>query len=206
MFKLLFTFSLVFFFTQIVQIQSASAMPWNMHLIDSNPATGFEIYRSSSPTAADVKEWCAMGIQEVYVLSGDAGSHELQFQTECPTLKVVYNETQRAKTPLDTAFLTGFDQWVTNAQAQGKKILFRCSCGCHRTGRLAAYYRMRYNGFDAEQAVAELKDRAKWMFFYPFLVPQVYALNDFIKGAECSEKYKYCVWTRPEEDSFAGNR
>ena len=171
---------------------TAHALPKNMHLIDSSP-NGFEIYRSSVPSTQDVREWCAMGIQEVYVLSGDAEAHELTHPEACPSLKIVYNHVQKAKIPLTPEFLDQFDQWVRDAQTQGKKILFRCSCGCHRTGRLAAYYRMKYNGWNTSHAYAELKHLAKWMLFYPFLKGEVRALGDYVQGKECGQKAKYCV-------------
>ena len=181
---------------------TAQALPKNMHMIDEDKSTGFEIYRSSTPSTNDVRQWCKMGITEVYVLSGDAKERELLDPTACPGLKVMYNISQKAAVPLDTNFLNQFDNWVKDAQANGKKILFRCNCGCHRTGRLAAYYRMKYNGYSSSQAINEMYDLGKWMFFYSFLKPQVRALHNYANGVACSQSSKYCVkMSKPQLNS-----
>jgi hypothetical protein len=109
----------------------------NLHLLDQRN-NGFAIYRSGSPSTQDFQHWCELGISEVTVLAGDADSFEGKFASECPALRVVFNEKQSASTPLSISFLQFFDQWVTQAQDQGNKALFRCDCGCHRAGRLAA--------------------------------------------------------------------
>ncbi|MDZ4676349.1 MAG: dual specificity protein phosphatase family protein [Oligoflexia bacterium] len=165
----------------------------NLHLIDSNPTTGFAIYRTSRPSEKDMKEFCKLGIQEMTVLSGTAEKYEFKHQGACPTLKVVYNESQSAKIPMSESFLRDFDNWVKDAQAQGKKIAFRCSCGCHRTGRLAAYYQMKYQGLSVKEATDVMYDLGKWMFLHRQLKPQVQALNDYIHGRPCSVKEKHCV-------------
>lgn len=168
----------------------------NFYLIDE-AASGFALYRMSTPTATDLKKICALGIQEIYVLSGTAAKHELAHSDVCPGLKVVYNEEQDARVPLTAAFLQEFDRWVEQAQAQGKKIAFRCECGCHRTGRLAAYYQMKFQHLSVEDAQALMLTRGKWMALYPTLFKQVQALADFIHGRTCSVQAKYCVGERP---------
>lgn len=169
------------------------AMANNLHLIDTDPQTGFAIYRTGEPSKKEIKELCKLGITEIAVLSGNAKDVEMKYASACPTLKVVYNVKQDADVPVTEKFLNDFDTWVTESHKAGKKIAFRCSCGCHRTGRLAAYYQMKYQGMTAKQAIDVMNDLGKWMWFHPELKPQVLALNDYIHGKSCSTKQKYCV-------------
>lgn len=165
----------------------------NLHLIDGDTSTGFEIYRTGKPSKADIKELCKLGVTEMMVLSGDAQKVEIKYSSLCPGLKVIYNYAQKVKTPLTKDFLGLFDQWVEQSHALGKKIAFRCSCGCHRTGRLAAYYRMKYSGYGSDAAIDEMNDLGKWMFLYPSLKKQVRALEDFLADQPCGQKAKYCI-------------
>lgn len=165
----------------------------NLHLIQENNETGFAIYRTGKPNYWDMKKFCELGIEEIMVLSGNAEQFEGRHKEACPNLKVIYNEKQKAKIPLTRSFLNFFDNWVQEAQAKGKKIAFRCNCGCHRTGRLAAYYQMKYQGLSAKDAKILMKKHGKWMVFFRFLYPQVDALNNFIKDEECSTYDNYCV-------------
>jgi protein-tyrosine phosphatase len=165
----------------------------NLHLIDSSDQNGFAIYRMGKPDESDTAELCKLGIQEVMVLSGDAKNHEYKYQSACPTLKVVYDTEQSVGAALDRTFLDKFDKWVQEAQVLGKKIAFRCSCGCHRTGRLAAYYQMKYQNLTKDDATAIMNEHGKVMFFHPSLKPQVQALRDYIKGSPCTVEAKYCV-------------
>jgi protein-tyrosine phosphatase len=165
----------------------------NLHLIERDPSTGFEIYRTSKPDREDMRKFCALGITEMVVLSGTADDHEYKYREECPTLRVVYNFEQTTGTPLSVAFLKSFDTWVENARRAGKKIAFRCECGCHRTGRLAAYYQMKYQHMSLNDALEILEARGEWMLFYPHIFKQTRALADYIAGRPCSQKAKYCV-------------
>ncbi|MCC7442098.1 MAG: dual specificity protein phosphatase family protein [Bdellovibrionales bacterium] len=165
----------------------------NLHLIDSDPGNGFALFRTSKPSRKDMRKFCELGIQEMMVLSGTAKKHEYKYADECPTLKVIYNEGQSTSTPVTEAFLRQFDEWVQNAQATGKKIAFRCECGCHRTGRLAAYYQMKYQGLTAEDAKIIMRKHGQWMLFYPHIFKQVDAMADYVAGRPCSLQPKYCV-------------
>lgn len=172
---------------------SAFAGENNLHLIEQDIDTGFSIYRTSRPSYEDIEELCKIGVQEIAVLSGDAEQREFKYQSACPGLKVVYNTKQSAKEPLSKSFLVWFDSWVKEAQETGKKIAFRCICGCHRTGRLAAYYQMKYQNLTANDALSIMKKHGKFMIFFKFLDPQVYALKDYIMKRECSKSKEHCV-------------
>lgn len=174
----------------------------NLHLIDSEPETGFAIYRMGQPDADEIKRLCDLGVEEIFVLSGNADKHELKHQDQCPSLRVVYNEKQNPKKPLTNEFLEDFDNWVSEARTVGKKIAFRCNCGCHRTGRLAAYYQMKYQKITASDAIAIMMKHGKWMILYPSLDNQVRALEDYIKGRECRQKTKYCVMPQFNQEQF----
>jgi hypothetical protein len=174
----------------------AIPMPDNTHLIDQDPATGFEIWRSSKPNkASDFKKLCASGVREMMVLDGTGSIDEAMAAKYCPGFKVVFNVNQSTKTPLTAEFLAKFDQWVTSSRVAGKKIAFRCNCGCHRTGRLAAYYQMKYQGLSPSQAIDQMYKYGKYMFLFPYLKPQVRALGDFVASKPCSQGSSYCVTT-----------
>jgi protein-tyrosine phosphatase len=165
----------------------------NIFLIDRDRRTGYALYRMSKPDAEDMRLLCALGVKEMMVLSGTAAKHEIKYQKECPSLKVIYNVKQDEKIPLSRRFLRHFDDWVQDAHAKGRKIAFRCECGCHRTGRLAAYYQIKYQGLSLEDAKVIMTDHGKWMAFFPFIYKQVDALFDFIRASPCSTKLRYCV-------------
>lgn len=169
----------------------------NLHLVDADRSTGFALYRSGAPTEEDVRKFCRLGIQEIYVLSGNAKDFEVLYHESCPTLEVVYDEKQSVGSPLTAKFLDEFDGRIAAAQKEGRKIAFRCNCGCHRTGRLAAYYNMKYRGFSIRDALDDMRQHGKFMWWYMRkLKPQVVALSDFINHEKCEltgHKARYCV-------------
>ncbi len=168
----------------------------NLHPIDKDSKTGFALFRYSIPkTPFDMLHLCGLGITEVMVMSGNGESTEKSdyLKKYCPGIKIIYDVSQDPRKPVDAAFLDQFDSWVARAKAEGRKIAFRCNCGCHRTGRLAAYYRMKYQGYNAVQAWAELYDIGKWMFLYPNLDKQVFALETFIQQRPCRQEAEYCT-------------
>lgn len=165
----------------------------NIHLIDKNEDTGFALYRTSRPSQSDMKMFCELGIQEMLVLSGTADNREWRFQSACPELEVVANIPQTTSTPVDVSFLEFFDQWVQEAQAEGKIIAFRCECGCHRTGRLAAYYQMKYQGKSLAEARKIMTQQGKFMWLFPNIYQQVNAIHDHLNGQPCSTRERFCV-------------
>ncbi len=171
---------------------ATSAQADNLHSIEHG-SNGFEIYRSGIPTHPEFKGICAAGIRRFIVLSGDAQKVELKYASECPGTQVLFNFRQDATVPLTPEFLKQFDGWVAQARADGAKILFRCDCGCHRTGRLAAYYRMKYDGYTVAQAVSEMNDLGKFMGMFPTLPAQVQALDDYVHARPCSVARNLCV-------------
>ncbi len=179
--------------TESIESKGKKGVVNNLHIIDEDLQSGFAIYRYGISSEAGIKELCKMGISEVAVLSGDAEKSEIKYKDDCPSLKVIYNEQQTAKSAIDKKFLDFFDQWVLSAKASGKKIAFRCSCGCHRTGRLAAYYQMKYQDISTVDANIVMKEHGKYMFLFPQLPYQVSAMKDYILGRPCSQDDKYCV-------------
>ena len=97
--------------------------------------------------------------------------------------------------PLDRKFLDFFDQWVDEAKVNGTKIAFRCEYGCHRTGRLAAYYNMKYPGWDAEHTIEDMNNVGKHLGMFKNLIPQVYDLRDYVDGLPC-QRYEHCCVQR----------
>ena len=184
--------------TVVMTVSSAfnvtTASAGNLHQIDGDSQSGYGMYRTGKPNLRDFKEICSLGITQMIVLSGDADKAELKYRDKyCPQMEILYNERQTVKVPLTSAFLAQFDEWVRIAKEKGIKVAFRCDCGCHRTGRLAAYYEMKYMGASSDAAIANMKALGKWMFLHPHLKNQVLALSNYIKGETCSQSSKYCV-------------
>lgn len=192
-------FALTLLFVSVFSSSESYARRNNLHLIQADPETGFAIYRTARPNARHMRQFCKLGIEEMMVLSGNAEDYEFKYQEHCPGLKVIYNKRQRARVAITADFLEFFDKWVQEAKAQGKKIAFRCNCGCHRTGRLAAYYQMKYQGLTTKDAQIIMRKHGKWMFLFRTLWPQVAAMNDYINGRACSTRKKYCVKEEDED-------
>jgi hypothetical protein len=164
----------------------------NLHLVEELP-NGYALYRAGKPDRDDVAAYCRLGIQEIAVLAGNAGTHEERFRDACPSLAVVYDESQDTDVPLDVAFLDWFDAWVQTARREGRRIAVRCNCGCHRTGRLVAYYQMRYQNLTLEDALAVMFERGKRWWLHGEIEPQVRALADHLAGRPCGQEPRYCV-------------
>lgn len=143
------------------------------------------IYRSSQPGNDDIQELCNLGIRNIISLNGADSDLDI---SKCDGMKIIYNEKQSAKTPVSASFLNFFDDAVKEGN-----LLFHCSVGSHRTGRLAAFFRMKYNGWSSKRAIKEMKKVGKYMWAFPMLDNQVRAMNDFILNKKCSEKEKYCI-------------
>jgi len=126
-------------------------------------------------------------------LSGDANSYEKKNMAMVPGLTVVYDQKQDADVPVTMSFLKWFDQWVEDARSKGKAIAFRCQCGCHRTGRLAAYYQMKYQNLTMDDAWVLLDEYGKNMWLHGNLKKQITSLKDYIDGRPCSQEPKHCV-------------
>ncbi len=171
----------------------------NLHLIDQDAESGFALYRMGKPSAEDLRRLCEdLGIQHIAVLSGNQEAHEAAYRAACPSnLRAVYNHRQRVDCALTSEFLEEFDRWIAEARERGWKIAFRCNCGCHRTGRLAAYYQMKHLGLSAAAALADMREKGKRMWWHMRrLRPQVLALESYIDGVPCElegEERKYCV-------------
>jgi hypothetical protein len=174
-------------------------------LIDSDAASGFALYRSGRLSRSEIGEICGLGVEEILVLDGQAADRECSFRNEiCPQLRVRYNRAQDADTPVSGDFLQAFDSWIDEAQAEGRKVAFRCRHGWHRTGRLAAYYRIAQGGTSVEEARLEMQEIGRMMSGHPTLDPQVEAYEDLVAGRPCSTDSENCVLDTPDPGVESG--
>jgi hypothetical protein len=167
-------------------------------LIDEDPSTGFAIYRSGRLSSKGLEELCRQGVEEMVVLSGTGMEREcLHLEGPCADLWVRFDTPQQAERPVSEEFLKAFDAWVEEARSSGRRIAFRCRHGWHRTGRLAAYYQMKYQGASVDEAKATMHRIGRMMWLHPYLDPQVEALSDYLEGRPCSTARQHCVevWT-----------
>jgi hypothetical protein len=167
----------------------------NLHQIDgSDPDPGgeraFRLYRSGAPSRETFAKWCSIyGVERVIVMDGSASAHELKYQDEniCPQIQVVYNVSQ-GLTPVSDGFLAWFDEQANSARRDRAGLLIRCKTGSHRTGRLAAYYQIKYQNVSLDRALAVMDHKGKMMeLFNLAMAPQVRAIADFIAGRPCRE-------------------
>lgn len=167
--------------------------------VATDPSTGFALYRSGRLSPADLGVLCGLGVEEILVLDGEGGERECLFrQTVCPDMKIRYNYAQEEDTPVPIDFLEAFDVWIEEARSAGKKVAFRCRHGWHRTGRLAAYYRMRFDGAPAAEATEEMQRIGRMMWRHPTLDPQVEAYADLLGGRPCSADPANCPSDEPD--------
>ena len=167
--------------------------------IFEDPDAGFALYRSGRLSPADLGGLCELGVEEILVLDGDGENRECVYRDElCPTLTVRYNHEQEADRPVSTEFLAAFDAWIEEAQTQGKKIAFRCRHGWHRTGRLAAYYRLRFEGASIDEVREEMHRIGRLMWLHPTLDDQVEAYADLLASEPCSVDPESCPTSDPD--------
>lgn len=177
-------------------------------IVHPERASGFRVARTGAPNFKKFQELCKLGIRRMVVMSAN-GDIETGFantewgKKECPGFKVIYNEEQRTGVPLSKTFLKQFDGFIAEAKKDGVGLAFRCNCGCHRTGRLAAYYRMKYLGKPAKESVHDQRKKAgiASLLYRKLVQIQIRALKDYIDDKPCSEAVKkletadqkYCV-------------
>ena len=166
-----------------------------------DPTSGFALYRSGRLSPTDLGFLCEIGVEEILVLDGDGENRECAFQDKlCPGLTVRYNHAQNPDSPVTIDFLDAFDAWIADARTQGKKVAFRCRHGWHRTGRLAAYYRLRFEGASLEGVQQEMHRIGHLMWLHPTLDDQVAAYADLLAGRPCSVDPENC----PVEETDPG--
>ncbi len=176
-------------------------------LIDADPASGFALYRSGHFNERSLAALCAAGVEELVVLDGTAAERECRWRARvCPDLRVRYDQRQSARRPLSVEFLAAFDTWVEEARSQGRKVAFRCRHGWHRAGRLAAYYRLRFQGREAGAAVEEMERRGRFMWRHRQLGRQVLALDDRLRGRPCGTDPADCPRSEPAPPGVAVGR
>ncbi len=174
----------------------------NLHQIDGPPLSdgdtmAFRVYRSGSPSKETFAKWCRdYHIQHVIDMAGTATDNERAYQKAgiCPNIEIIYSEKQDPATPVTKEFLKFFDEQVEQSKSENVGILFRCTTGSHRTGRLAAYYQMKYQDLEPDEAIKVMDHLGVAMAaFDAVLQPQVRALHDYVHGRPCSQPAQYCV-------------
>lgn len=134
------------------------------------------------------------------VMDGTADTRECVWRDQvCPELRIRYDREQDVEVPLSAEFLESFETWVASATSSGTPILFRCTHGWHRAGRLSAYYRMRFQDLLVDDALALLHAYGRLIWWHPYLEPQVLALEDYLKDRPCGTEPRHCVRTDAAE-------
>jgi hypothetical protein len=135
----------------------ASAQAGNLECLGGDcRGRGYAVYRSSEPGDAEWRAVCGEWKTDFVVLDDDRWQRrEENYRKHCPHGAVVYAGSQRTSRSLDRDFLAFFDQVIARARAEGRKVLFHCKLGVHRTGRLAAYYELKHEGWSLDRALED---------------------------------------------------
>ncbi len=161
--------------------------------IDQAAETNFAIYRSGRLGASRLRGLCEAGVEEMVVMDGTAQGRECKLRDDvCPGLRVRYNETQDPRSPVSRDFLEAFSAWVEESRASGRKIAFRCRHGWHRTGRVGAFYRMRFQGWSLSAARDEMQEVGRLMWTYPGLQIQLEAIAEYLATGDCRSRTGAC--------------
>jgi hypothetical protein len=152
-------------------LAAASARAGNMECLGGDcHGPGYAVYRSSDPGEADWSAVCGDWKTDFVVLNDDRWQkRQERYRKHCPNGTVVYARSQTVSRGLDRDFLAFFDQVIARARAEGRKVLFHCKLGAHRTGRLAAYYELKHEGWSLDRALEDFDEHL------PFLT-RVYGL------------------------------
>ncbi len=193
-------------FLSLFLVLCSTAFAKNMYVVDRQE--NFNLVRSGLPTYTDFQKFCTLGVRRMIVMSGNGSIESTYAKTpwskkNCAGFKVIYNHKQSSKIPLSVEFLNFFDKEVATAQKTGVGLGFRCNCGCHRTGRLAAYYRMKYMEKSPENSLANQRRTSgvAALIHFTAMKHQIFALNDYIRGNTCGEDEKYCVTLNDTSDT-----
>jgi hypothetical protein len=120
---------------------------------------GYAVYRSSEPGPLEWKAVCGAWKTDFFVLDDDSWQkRDRAYKRQCPNGTVVYAKSQSVATNLDTDFLAFFDRVIVRARSEGRKVLIHCRLGTHRTGRLAAYYGLKFEGWTLARALEDFEE------------------------------------------------
>ncbi len=110
-------------------------------------------YRGAQPDGGDFADLAALGIKTVIDLTKDGRSEE-QAIVERLGMKFYRIPMTTSDRPSDAA-VARFLKLVTDPAQQ--PVYVHCQGGRHRTGVMTAVYRMRQDGWTADEAYAEMK-------------------------------------------------
>ena len=112
------------------------------------------LYRGAQPEGHDYRDLAAMGIKTVIDLRNDAKSYArpLAEQAGLKYINLALNDKKYPPADAAARFLE-----IAN-DAANWPVYIHCAGGRHRTGAMAAVYRMTVEGWDIERAYQEMKD------------------------------------------------
>lgn len=162
---------------------------------------GHAVYRSSDPGEEEWKAVCGPWKTDFIVLNDNrTQQREARYLEHCPNATVVYARSQEIFESFDTDFLAFFDQVIERARAEGRKVLFHCKLGTHRTGRLAAYYELKFEGWPLDRVMQDFKQHVPVATkYYGFVLndrvqKQIQGIAAFLEDpSTCQARARDCV-------------
>ena len=152
---------------QATRIQSTtqSRVDLSRIAIDNFGQVNARFYRGAQPLRGDYAALASLGVKTVIDLQADGQPDEERFvRAAGMTFHRIPMTTRVAPTEQQIAEFLGL---VTDQAAQ--PVYVHCAGGRHRTGVMAAVYRMTADGWTADQAFAEMK---RYKFGMDFLHPE----------------------------------
>jgi protein tyrosine/serine phosphatase len=145
----------------------------NIH-IDNFGKINDNYYRGAQPDGQDYADLAALGVRTVIDLTKDGRSDE-PGMVERAGMKFYRIELTTSDRPADAA-VDRFLELVNNPANQ--PVYVHCQGGRHRTGVMTAVYRMTQDGWNSDQAYAEMKQfNFEGFPGHPTLKKFVYAYN-----------------------------
>lgn len=134
--------------------------------IDNFGRVSSTYYRGAQPVGRDYADLAALGVKTIINLTSDDASADEKAMTEKAGMRYVAIPMNTHVVPT-SAQLTEFLRLVNDPASQ--PVYVHCVGGRHRTGVMTAAYRMTHDGWQADQAFAEMK---RYKYGADFLHPE----------------------------------
>ena len=154
-------------------------------LIDNFGQIDKTYYRGAQPEPSDFTDLAALGVKTVIDLTSydsEVWEEAMVADTGMKFYRIPMTTIDRPSDKVVTKFLN-----LVNDPAN-QPVFVHCRGGRHRTGAMTAVYRMTHDGWDADQAYAEMKQYRFEQGFppHPELKEFVYDYYDELNGTDTS--------------------
>ena len=165
-------YTAVLFVTSLVAIPAAAQNVSKIR-IDNFGRVNANYYRGAQPEGRDYADLASLGVKTLINLTSDDAEANEKAMAEGAGMKY-FQIPMTTHQPPTAAQLSAFLKIVNDPANQ--PVYVHCVGGRHRTGVMTAAYRMNQDGWNADQAFAEMK---QYKFGADFLHPE---FKQFVYG------------------------